>query len=177
VTVPHPFLISVLVLALAVPIVLWLSSRASDALRHHDSALDHLDFERVARSIAPIDAGADALAQIEILAQTEVALIRDMLDTRLSGECVSPEQAAALLRVHRQGLAVRQRCGDRGLEAELCWLQAYGSFALMADLAELDRAAFDRDLDHRAAELRRALALRRTHIHAVQTQAGNDATG
>jgi hypothetical protein len=169
VTVPHPFLVSVLVLALAVPIALWLSSWAADALRRRDAALDQIEFERVAASVAPFDAQADALAQIELLAQAELTLIREILDKRASGEGVSPEQVAALRRAHRQGLAARQRCGDRALETELGWLQRYGSLALMADFSELDRPNFERDLDHRAAELQRALELRRLRIDVLRT--------
>ncbi len=55
--------------------------------------------------------------------------------------------------------AVAAFLGLSGAPADPGWLQGYGSFALMADLSELDRATFERDLDHRLAELRSALEL------------------
>ena len=59
-------------------------------------------------------------------------------------------------------MVARQRCGDAALNAELAWLQGFGSFALLADFSETDSARLERELTFRAAEVRRALELRRT---------------
>ena len=50
---------------------------------------------------------------------------------------------------------------DPALDAEVAWLQGYGSLALMSDLSEIDRPSFERELMFRADEVRRAVELRR----------------
>lgn len=162
VTIPHPVLISVVVLVLAIPVARWLANRASLALREHDAALDRVDYQRIAASAGPDCATLDPLVQIESLLDEEVALIHVIVSERSSGEHVSPEHIAALRQIHRQGMAVRQRCGDSALNAELAWLQGFGSFALLADLSETDSTRLERELNFRAAEVRRALDLRRS---------------
>ena len=140
---------------------IWLAGRLSRFLARHDALADQQELSQIDASTGHCDDDADPLAVIAALAEDEIGLIREVLDIRFSGEHVSPDQAAELRRAHRRGLAARHRCGDRALDAELGWLQGYGAFALMADLSALDRATFERDLDHRAAELNRALSLHR----------------
>jgi hypothetical protein len=149
-----------LALVVAIPIAAWISRRTSNVLRQHDAALDRIDFDRVAACIPAFDA-TDGLAQIDALIEREVALIREILDERASGAHATPEHVQQLRQIHRHGLALRQRCGDSALDAEVAWLQGYGSLALMADLSELDRSAFERELAFRADEVRRAVDLRR----------------
>jgi hypothetical protein len=149
-----------LALVVAIPIAAWISRRTSDALRQHDAALDRIDFERVAACVPRFE-GADTLEQIDALIQQEVALIREILDERASGAHVTPEHVQELRQIHRRGLALRQRCGDSALDAEVAWLQGYGSLALLSDLSELDRSSFERELTFRADEVRRAVELRR----------------
>lgn len=127
----------------------------------HDARIDQPAHAQVLSAAGHDDDASDPLALIDLLAQNEIALIHEVLDIRFSGGHVSPERSAALRQAHRRGLAARQRCGDRSLDAEFRWLQGYGSYALMADLSEFDRSAFEHDLDHRATELRRALVLLR----------------
>ena len=136
--ISHPVLVSTLALLVAIPIAIWISRRTSDALRRHDAALDQIDIDRVAASIPAFDAD-DALGKIESLTQHEVALIQEILDERASGAHVTEEHVRELRQIHRCGLMLRQRCGDPALDAEVAWLQAYGSLALLADLSELDR--------------------------------------
>lgn len=93
--------------------------------------------------------------------QREVALIQEILDERVSDGHATPDHVQELRHIHRRGLALRQRCGDPALGAELGWLQGFGSFALMADLSELDRSRFERELTFRAGEVRQTLELRR----------------
>ncbi len=106
----------------------------------------------------------DQLAVIMTLAQEEAELIRDVLDIRFSGAHVPPERVASLRLAHRRGLAARRCCGDPALDAELGWLQGYGSFALMSDLSELDRERFERELAFRAHEIERAIDVRRARL-------------
>lgn len=164
VTIPHPGLIAVAVVVLSIPVVAWIAGRVSRALARYDARAAQQELALIAASVDAADSGSDSLTLIESLAHDEIMLIREVLELRATGEHVSPELAAALRRMHRRGLAARQRCGDPALDAELGWLQGYGSLALMADLAELGRADFEHDLDHRAAELRRALILRRARL-------------
>lgn len=110
------------------------------------------------------NAAADHLSVILALAYDEIELIRDVLDIRFSGEHVPAEQVAALRLAHRRGLAARQCCGDPALDAELGWLQGYGSFALMADLSELDRERFERELAFRVHEIECAIDVRRARL-------------
>jgi hypothetical protein len=159
-----------LALIVAIPISVWISRRAGDALHQHDAALDRVDLDRVAACVPGIEA-ADALGQIDALIQQEVALIREILDERASGAHVTPEHVQELRQIHRRGLALRQRCGDSALDAEVAWLQGYGSVAMMSDLSDFDRAAFERDLAFRADEVRRAVDLQRrrsTHRAGIQ---------
>lgn len=106
----------------------------------------------------------DQLAEIVALAHEEIGLIRGVLDLRFSGGHVTPEQIEELRRAHRRGLAVRRSCGDAALAAELGWLQGYGSFALMADLTELDRERFERELAFRVHEIECAIDVRRARL-------------
>ena len=161
-----------LALVVAIPIAVWISRLTSDVLRQHDSALDRIDFDRVAACVPTFEA-ADTMEQIDALIQQEVALIREILDERASGAHVTPAHVQELRQIHRRGLALRQRCGDSALDAEVAWLQGYGSLALMADLSELDRAAFERDLAFRAAEIRRALELRSGRSRQGDLQVGS----
>lgn len=164
----HPVLLSTLALLVAIPIAVWISRRTSAALYRHDAALEQIDLDRVAAAIPAFDT-SDALGQIDALTQQEVALIREILDERASGGHVTPEHVQELRHIHRCGLALRQRCGDSALDAEVGWLQAYGSLALLADLSELDRAVFEHELAFRAEEVRRAVELRRgrmSHTHS-----------
>jgi hypothetical protein len=169
VTIPHPGLVAAVIVVLSLPAVIWIAGRVSHALARYDARERQRTFERVSRVVETSDAEIDAVDLIEFLVQDEIAVIRAILDDRQDGQQATSDHVATLRYVHRRGLAVRQRCGDPALEAELGWLQGYGSYALMADLSELDRAAFDRDLDHRAAELQRALSLRRVRIDILQT--------
>jgi hypothetical protein len=141
-------------------VAIWLAGILSRWLARHDALAEQQELTQIADATSHQDDAADPLAVIAALAEDEIGLIRAVLDIRFSGEHVPPEQAVELRRAHRRGLAARHRCGDRALDAELGWLQGYGAFALMADLSELDRATFERDLDHRVAELRQALELR-----------------
>lgn len=159
----HPALLATLALLIALPIGAWLSRRTESALHRHDAALDRIDRERVAASIPMFEAN-DPLGQIEDLTQREVALISDILDERAAGGHVTSEHLQELRQIHRQGLALRQCCGDSTLDAEVAWLQGYGSLAMMSDLSEFDRPSFERELEFRAAELRRALELRRGRL-------------
>lgn len=156
----HPGLLATVALFVALPIAIWISRRTSDALHRHDAGLDQLDFDRVAASIPQFEPH-DPLGQIETLTQLEVSLIQEILDMRVADDHVPPEYVHELRQIHRRGLAVRQACGDRALDAELGWLQGYGSFALMADLTTFDRVSFERDLAFRVSEVQRALELRR----------------
>jgi hypothetical protein len=160
VSIPHPGLLATAIVVLSLPIAIWLAGRLSRALARHDALAKQQELAQIDASTGHCDDEVDPLALIATLAEEEIELIREVLDIRFSGDHVSSQQATALRRAHRRGLAARHRCGNRALEAEFGWLQGYGAFALMADLSERDRAAFERDLDHRAAELRRALALR-----------------
>jgi hypothetical protein len=169
VEIPHPGLIAIVVVVLGIPVAIWVAGWVSRALARYDARASQVDRDLVTACVGTGEAEADALATIEMLAHEEIGLIREILDTRAAGGPVTNEQAMTLRRAHRRGLAARQRCGDPALEAELGWLQGYGSLALMADLDELDRSEFERDLDHRCAEVRRALALRRMHIQISQT--------
>lgn len=135
-----------------------IAERFSRLLAGHDTATNHRASSPASRDG---DDAVDHLESIAALAHDEIELIRGVLDTRFAGRHVPPEQIEELRAAHRRGLAVRQQCAGSALDAELGWLQGYGSFVLMADLSELDRAELERDLDHRAVELRRALALRR----------------
>lgn len=156
-TISHPGLLATAIVALSLPVAIWLAGRITQFLARHDALAEQQELAQIVEATGHQDDAADPLAVIAALAEDEIGLIREVLDVRFSGEHVSPEHAVALRRAHRRGLAARHRCGDRALDAELGWLQGYGAFALMADLSELDRAAFERDLDHRAAELDRAL--------------------
>lgn len=156
----HPGLLATVLVLAILPVAIWLAGLLSRVLAQHDAQLDEDVLEQIAGSTGHADGDSDQLALIGALAEDEIGLIREVLDIRYSGGHVSEEQARALRLVHRRGLAVRHRCADRALNAELGWLQGYGSFALMADLSELDRATFERDIDHRLAELQRALDLR-----------------
>lgn len=132
-------------------------------------ALGRQDARSLRRTEKPVvisieaDVDADMLGSIEYLVHEEITLIREVLDVRFAGDHVSPELAASLREIHRRGWAVRQCCNDRALDIELGWLQGFGTFALLADLSELDRAVFEHDLDHRVVELQRALILRRAY--------------
>jgi hypothetical protein len=148
---------------LSLPVVIWLAGRLSDLLTRHDELANRQELAQIVGSTGHCDDDADPIVLISTLAEEEIGLIRDVLEIRFGGEHIAPELSEALRRVHRRGLAARQSCGDRALNAELGWLQGYGAFALMADLSELDRATFERNLDHRAAELRRALARHRSN--------------
>lgn len=159
----HPVLLSTLALLIAIPIAVWISRRTSEALHRHDAALDQIDFDRVAASIPSFDAH-ETLGQIDSLTQLEITLILEILDERASGSQVALEHVQELRQIHRRGLALRQRCGDSALDAEVAWLQGYGSLALMSDLSELDRSSFERELMFRADEVRRAVELRRVRI-------------
>jgi hypothetical protein len=161
VTISHPGLVATAIVVLSLPLAIWLAGRLSRFLARHDALAEQQELAQIADATSHLDDAADPLALIAALAEDEIGLIRAVLDVRFSGEHVPPEQAMELRRAHRRGLAARHRCGDRALDAELGWLQGYGAFALMADLSELDRATFERDLDHRAAELLRALELHR----------------
>lgn len=163
--ISHPALVSLLALLVAIPIGIWVSRRTGDVLHQHDAALDRIDFDRVAACVPAFEAG-DPLQQIEALTDQEVALIREILEERVSGAPVTPEHVQELRSIHRRGLALRQRCGDPALDAEVGWLQGLGSYALMADLSELNSARFDRELTFRAAEIRRTLQLRRSQLRA-----------
>lgn len=156
----HPGLLATVALLVALPIAIWISRRTSDVLHRHDAERDQLDLARVAASIPQFEL-IDPLGQIESLTEEEVLLIREILDEREAGGHVTPEQIHSLRQIHRRGLAVRRACGDRALDAELGWLQGYGSFALMADLTTFDRVSFERDLAFRVSEVQRALELRR----------------
>jgi hypothetical protein len=149
-----------LALVVAIPVGVWISRRTSDVLYQHDAALDRIDFDRVAACVLAFEA-TDVLGQIDTLIEREVALIHEILDERASGAHVTPEHVQELRQIHRRGLALRQRCGDSALDAEVGWLQGYGSLALIADLSEFDRAAFERELAFRADEIRHAVDLRR----------------
>jgi len=149
-----------LALLVAIPIAVWISRRTGDMLHQHDAALDRVDFDRVAACVPAFEA-AGMLGQIDALIEQEAALIREILDERSSGAHATPEHVQELRQIHRRGLALRQRCGDSALDAEVAWLQGYGLLALMADLSELDRPAFERDLASRAAEVHRAVELKR----------------
>lgn len=162
-SVPHPGLVATVIVVLSLPAILWIVGWISRALARYDARADARERELITASLGPDDTDIDTLVLIEVLAQEEIELIREVLDRRFGGDHVTPEEASELRWAHRQGLAVRQRCGDSVLDAELGWLQGYGSYALMADLSDLNRAEFDRDLDHRAAELRRTIDLRRSH--------------
>jgi hypothetical protein len=159
----HPGLVAIAVVALGLPVAIWLTGWLSQFLARHDALAERQELNQIDASTGHYDDAADPLAVIAILADEEFGLIREVLDLRFSGEHVSQEKATELRRAHRRGLAARRRCGDRALDAELGWLQGYGAFALMADLSELDRAAFERDLDHRANELHRALERHRSN--------------
>jgi hypothetical protein len=143
-------------------VAIWLAGWISQFLARHDALAEQQELAQIADATNHQDDTADPLALIAALAEHEIGLIREVLDVRFSGEHVHPEHPVELRRAHRRGLAARYRCGDRVLDAELGWLQGYGAFALMADLSELDRATFERDLDHRAAELRRAMERHRS---------------
>lgn len=145
------------------PIGIWVSRLMGDALHQHDVALNRIDFDRVAAAIPAFETG-DPLEQIESLTQQEVALIREILDERSSGAHVTPEHVQELRQIHRRGLALRQRCGDSALDAEVAWLQGYGSLALMSDLSELDRPSFESELAFRADAVRRAVELQRKRL-------------
>lgn len=147
-------------LLVAIPIAIWVARRTDDALRRHDAALDRMDFDRVACAIPSFEP-TDPLGQIEALTQQEVALIREILDERITDGHASPEHVQELRQIHRRGLALRRCCGDPALEVEVGWLQRYGSLALMADLSELDRAKFESELALRAEEIRSTVELRR----------------
>ncbi len=161
-SIPHPGLLATALVILSLPVAIWLAGWLSRFLARHDALADQQELSQIDAATGHCDDTAEPLALIAALAEDEIGLIREVLDIRLSGEHVSEKQAALLRRTHRRGLAARHRCGDHALDAELGWLQGYGAFALMADLSELDRATFERDLDHRAAELHRALTLRRS---------------
>ncbi len=156
-SVPHPGLIATLIVILCIPAFLWIAGWVSRALARHDASADEQERKLITASLEPDETDIDDLVLTEVLAQEEIALIREVLDRRFGGDHVTPEEASERRWAHRQGLAVRQRCGDPVLDAELGWLQGYGSLALTADLSELNR-----DLDHRAPELRRAIDLRRS---------------
>lgn len=158
----YVLLLSLLILAVAFPVALWLSSRATRALHDHDEAQDRLDRERIAAAVDPADRTCDAIEQIESLLDQELDLIHQILATRSSGAPVSEEQYIALRTIHRKGLSARRRCGDPALDAEFSWFQSHGAMALTADLSEIDQRAFERDLEQRARELRRSLLLRRS---------------
>lgn len=162
-SISHPGLLATAIVVLSLPAAIWFAGWLSRFLARYDARAEQQELAQIVEATRHQDDAADPLALIAALAEEEIELIREVLDLRFSGEHVSAEQAIELRRAHRRGLAARHRCGDRALDAELGWLQGYGAFALMADLSTLDRAAFERDLDHRAAELRRALALRRGH--------------
>jgi hypothetical protein len=162
----HLGLIATALVTLSLPVVIWLAGRLSDLLTRHDELANRQELAQIVSSTGYCDDDADPIVLISTLAEEEIELIRDVLEIRFGGEHVAPQLAEALRRVHRRGLAARQGCGDRALNAELGWLQGYGAFALMADLSELDRGAFERNLDHRAAELRRALAVHRGHVRS-----------
>jgi hypothetical protein len=162
VSISHPGLIATAIVVLSLPIAIWLAGRLSQFLARYDTLADQQELTQIVASTGYCDDTADPLGLIATLAEDEIELIREVLDIRFSGEHVSSELAAGLRRVHRRGLAARYRCGDRVIDAEFGWLQGYGAFALMADLSELDRTVFERDLDHRAAELRRALERHRS---------------
>ncbi len=165
VDISHPALLATLALVVSIPIAVWISRRTGDALHRHDAALDRIDFERAASSIPAFET-TDPLRQIETLTQQEVALIREILEERASGAHVTPEHVRELRQIHRCGLVLRQRCGDLALDAEVSWLQAHGSLALLADLSELDRAQFEAELDFRADEVLRTVTMRREqYIH------------
>lgn len=169
----NPLLLSALAFLIAVPIAVWLSRRTADALHQHDAALDRIDFDRVACTI-PAFEPTDPLGQIASLAQQEVALIREILDDRITDGHADPAHVQELRQVHRRGLALRQCCGDPALEVEVGWLQRYGSLALLADLSELDRAKFESELTFRAEAVRRTVEQRRrqrAHPHASITAA------
>ncbi len=163
----HPVLLSTLALLVAIPITVWISRRTSAVLHRHDAALDQIDFDRVVASIPSFDAH-ETLGQIVSLTQQEITLIRKILDERASGAHVTPEHVQELRQIHRRGLALRQRCGDPALDAEVAWLQGYGSLALMSDLSEIDRPSFERELMFRADEIRRAVELRRIPESSVE---------
>jgi hypothetical protein len=163
VEISHPALVSFVALLVAIPIAIWVSRRTGDVLHQHDAALGRIDFDRVAACIPAFDA-TNPLEQIETLTEQEVALIREILAERTSGAHVTPEHVRELRSIHRRGLALRQRCGDRALDAEVSWLQSLGSYALMADLSELNSARFERELTFRAAEVRNTLQLRRSQV-------------
>lgn len=157
--IPHPGLIATAIVILSLPAAIWLTGKVSRLLARHDALVEEEEFEQIVDSTGHADDDADPFALIDELAVEEIGRIRAVLDTRFSGGHVSAEQVGELRRAHRRGLAARHRCADRALDTELGWLQGYGSFALMADLSELDRDTFERDLDHRLAELRSALEL------------------
>jgi hypothetical protein len=160
VAISQPVLFSTLALLVAIPIAIWIARRTSNALYLHDSALDQIDRERIAAAIPTCDA-TNALDKIESLTQEEVALIHEILDERASGAHVTPEHVQELRHIHRYGLLLRQGCGDPALDAEVAWLQAYGSLALLTDISEIDRPAFERELAFRADEVLRAVEMRR----------------
>lgn len=163
VSIPHPGLVATAIVTLSLPVAIWLAGLVSRWLAGRDAIAKDAELEQIADATGHADDEADQLVLITLLAEDEIELIREVLNIRFSGGHVSEGQARELLRTHRRGLAARHRCADRALDAELGWLQGYGSFALMADLSELDRTTFEHDLDHRLAELRRALDLLRSN--------------
>jgi len=106
----------------------------------------------------------DQLAVIMTLAQEEAELIRDVLDIRFSGAHVPPERVASLRLAHRRGLVRAGAVEIRRSMPSSAGLQGYGSFALMADLSELDRDRFERDLAHRVHEIECAIDVRRARL-------------
>ena len=132
----------------------------SRALRQHDAAIERAERERIAAAIGRDNEEDDFASQITMLMDQEILIVRSILRERAAGGQVSPEQLVALRQIHRKGLALRRRCGDPLLDAELSWFQGLGSLALMADLYELDLADFDHELTYRTIEVRRALTLR-----------------
>lgn len=166
-TLSHPVLLATLALLVAIPIAIWISRRTSEALHRHDATLDQIDFDRVAASIPSFDAN-ETLGQIDSLTQQEITLTLVILDERASGAQVTQEHVLELRQIHRRGLALRQCCGDPALDAEVAWLQGYGSLALMSDLSEIDRPSFERELMFRADEVRRAVERRRPPKSSVE---------
>jgi hypothetical protein len=164
VTIPHPGLLVTVIVVLSLPVAIWLTGKLSRFLAQHDELANRQALARIVGSTGHCDDGADPLALIAALAEEEIELIREVLDIRFSGGHVAQLQADALRQAHRRGLAARQRCGDPALDAELGWLQGYGSFALMSDLSELDRERFERELAFRAHEIERAIDVRRARL-------------